>query len=137
MEQLIRVLIADDHDAVRRGIRALLATEPGIEVVGEARNGQEAITKARQTRPDVVLMDHAMPGVDGLAATRQIATSQPEVRILILSSYHGESGNWRATVLRAGARGYLPKDGTPEELVRAILLANDSSRLRVSVGRCR
>jgi NarL family two-component system response regulator LiaR len=115
---VIQVLIADDHAIVRKGIRALLATEPHIAVVGEAQNGGEAIAKARQLRPHVILMDLVMPGVDGLAAIRQLAASQPESRILVLTSFDGDDHVFPA--IRAGAMGYLLKDSGPEELVDAI-----------------
>jgi NarL family two-component system response regulator LiaR len=114
----IRVLIADDHAIVRKGICALLATEPGIEVVGEAREGREAIMQANCLSPDVVLMDLVMPEVDGLEAIRRIAAQQPEVRILVLTSFDGDDKVFPA--IRAGALGYLLKDSAPDELVRAI-----------------
>jgi DNA-binding NarL/FixJ family response regulator len=118
MSGSIRVLVADDHPIVRRGICALLATEPAIEVVGEAQDGWQAITEAQRLQPDVILMDLVMPGLDGLEATRQIRASQPEIRILVLTSFAGEDRVFLA--IQAGARGYLLKDSRPEELVRAI-----------------
>ncbi|MGD9144823.1 MAG: response regulator transcription factor, partial [Anaerolineae bacterium] len=86
----IRVLIADDHAIVRKGIRALLATEPQIEVVGEANDGLDAISAARRLEPDVILMDLVMPGMDGLEATRRLTACQPAARILVLTSFHGD-----------------------------------------------
>jgi len=114
----IRVLIADDHAIVRKGICALLATEPEIEVVGEAEEGREAITQARRLSPDVILMDLVMPRVDGLEAIRHITACQPEARILVLTSFDGDDKVFPA--IRAGALGYLLKDTGPDELIRAI-----------------
>ncbi len=118
MTRSIRVLIADDHAIVRKGISALLATEPDITVVGEAQDGQEAIAEAKRLRPDVILMDLVMPGVDGLEAIRQITVQQPEVRILVLTSFAGDDKVFPS--IKAGALGYLLKDSRPEELVQAI-----------------
>lgn len=114
----IRILLADDHAIVRKGLRALLVTEPGLEVVAEAENGQQAIAEARRLSPDVVLMDLVMPGTDGLEATRHIRAEQPEVRILVLTSFATDDKVFPA--LKAGALGYLLKDSGPEELVQAI-----------------
>jgi NarL family two-component system response regulator LiaR len=114
----IRVLIADDHAIVRKGISALLATEPDIEVVGEAGDGQSAIDQAQRSRPDVILMDLVMPGMDGLEAIREIAAQQLDTRILVLTSFSGVDRILPA--IRAGALGYLLKDSGPEVLVRAI-----------------
>ena len=118
MTKTIRVLIADDHAIVRKGIRALLATETDIEVVGEAADGKEAVEKAERLHPDVILMDLVMPGMDGIEATRRITTRQPETRILVLTSFAEDEKVFPA--LKAGALGYLLKDAGPEELVRAI-----------------
>ncbi len=118
MTNPIRVLIADDHAIVRKGIRALLATEADIEVVGEAADGKEAVEKAERLHPDVILMDLVMPGMDGIEATRRITTRQPEIRILVLTSFAEDEKVFPA--LKAGALGYLLKDAGPEELVRAI-----------------
>jgi NarL family two-component system response regulator LiaR len=114
----IRVLVADDHAIVRKGICALLATEEGIEVVGEAADGQRAIEQVAHLRPDVVLMDLVMPGVDGLAATRRISSDWPETRILVLTSFAGVDKIMPA--IKAGALGYLLKDSDPEVLVDSI-----------------
>jgi NarL family two-component system response regulator LiaR len=114
----IRVLVADDHAIVRKGICALLSTEPGVEVVGEAANGHEVLAGAEQLRPDVILMDLVMPGMDGLEATRRITHAQPAVRVLVLTSFDGDDKVFPA--VRAGALGYLLKDSGPEELVEAI-----------------
>lgn len=118
LQDTIRVLVADDHAIVRKGICALLATEPGIEVVGEARDGNDAIAAAQRLQPDVILMDLVMPGVDGLEATRRLACCQPQARILVLTSFAGDDKIFPA--IKAGALGYLLKDSSPEELVNAI-----------------
>ena len=118
LQNTIRVLVADDHAIVRKGICALLATEPGIKVVGEAHDGNDAIAAAQRLQPDVILMDLVMPGVDGLEATRRLACCQPQVRILVLTSFAGDDKIFPA--IKAGALGYLLKDSGPEELVNAI-----------------
>jgi len=118
MSDTIRVVIADDHAIVRSGIRALLATEPDITVVGEASDGDEAVVAAERLRPDVILMDLVMPESDGIAAIRQITATHPDVRILVLTSFAGDDQVFPA--IKAGALGYLLKDTGPEDLVRAI-----------------
>ena len=117
-DKTIRVLIADDHAIVRKGIRALLATERDIEVVGEANDGAEAIAQAKALRPDVILMDLVMPKLDGIEATRQITSSQMRVRILVLTSFAADDKVFPA--IKAGALGYLLKDTGPDDLVQAI-----------------
>jgi NarL family two-component system response regulator LiaR len=130
----IRVLIADDHAIVRKGICALLATEPNIEVVGEARDGQEACTQAQKAKPDVILMDLVMPGMDGLEATRRIVNLQPEARVLVLTSFAEDDQVFPA--IKAGAHGYLLKDTGPEDLVQAIQQVHrGESSLHPSVAR--
>ena len=114
----IRVLITDDHSIVRKGIRALLATEPDIEVVGEAGDGAEAAAQAQALHPDVILMDLVMPKVDGIEATRRILAQQPGMRILVLTSFAADDKVFPA--IKAGALGYLLKDSGPDELVQAI-----------------
>jgi NarL family two-component system response regulator LiaR len=118
MTASIRVLIADDHAILRKGIRALLGTEPDIEVVGEAGDGLETVAQARALRPDVILMDLVMPNMDGIEATRLIAAECPEVRILVLTSFAADDKVFPA--IKAGALGYLLKDSGPVELVQAI-----------------
>ena len=123
METLpIRVLLADDHTIVRSGVRALLSTEPDIEVVGEVGNGAEAVVQAAALRPDVILMDLVMPGLSGIEATRQITASLPGTRVLVLTSFAADENVFPA--IKAGALGYLLKDSGPEELVRAIRQVN-------------
>jgi DNA-binding NarL/FixJ family response regulator len=117
---VIRVLIVDDQALVRAGFRALLSARADIEVVGEATDGAEAVAQARALRPDVVLMDIRMPGLDGLSATRQI-TADPrltEVRILILTTF--ELDEYLFDALRHGASGFLVKDTEPGDLVTAV-----------------
>jgi NarL family two-component system response regulator LiaR len=118
MSQTIRILIVDDHTIVRKGIRALLGEIPDIEVVGEAADGQEAIVQADRLRPDVILMDLAMPRMDGIEATRQIKARQPESRILVMTSFATDEKVLPA--IKAGARGYLLKESAPEDLVQGI-----------------
>ena len=117
-ESCVRVLIVDDHAIVRKGIRALLSEADGFEVVGEADNGQEAVLRAEESSPDVILMDLLMPGMDGIEATRQITSRQPKARILVLTSFAADNKVFPA--IKAGASGYLLKDSSPDELVRAI-----------------
>lgn len=114
----IRVLIVDDHAIVRKGTRALLAEVEGIEVVGEAADGQAAIDEATSLRPDVILMDLVMPGMDGIEAIRQIKDSQPDARILALTSFAADDKVFPA--IKAGALGYLLKSADPEDLLQAI-----------------
>jgi NarL family two-component system response regulator LiaR len=117
-DRAIRVLIVDDHAIVRKGVRALLAEIDDIEVVGEARDGQEAMAQADALDPDVILMDLVMPGVDGIEATRQITKHEGGPRILVLTSFAGDDKVFPA--IKAGALGYLLKDSEPADLVDAI-----------------
>ena len=114
----IRILVADDHAIVRKGIRAVLEIVPDIEMVGEATNGHEAVVQAEDLKPDVILMDLVMPKVDGIEAIRRIKDRQPEARILVLTTFAGEDKVFPA--IKAGALGYHLKDSHPEELVQAI-----------------
>jgi two-component system, NarL family, response regulator LiaR len=118
MSDTIRILIADDHAIVREGLRSLLATEPGMALVGEGRDGVEAVELARSLRPDVILLDMAMPRLDGLGAIAQIKQDNPEARILILTSFAEDDKVFPA--IKAGALGYLLKDSSPQELLQAI-----------------
>jgi DNA-binding NarL/FixJ family response regulator len=115
---LIRVLLAEDHTIVRKGIRSLLDEEPDIEVVGEAGDGREAVHKVKQLAPDVVLMDISMPALNGLEATRQIIKRSPKVKVLVLTMHTDEEYIFQ--FLQAGAAGYLVKKTVPTELVSAI-----------------
>lgn len=118
MNSPIRVYIADDHAIVRKGIRALISTEPGITVVGETGDGIHAVEQVLALRPDVTLMDLVLPGIEGAEAIGQIRAEWPEARILVLTSFVTDEKVLPA--IRAGARGYLLKDSSPEELVRAL-----------------
>ena len=118
MSEVIRVYITDDHPIVRRGIKQLLGTEAGIEVVGEATNGREAIADMDELKPDIVLMDLVMPIMDGIEAIRQIKAKHPEIQILVLTSFATDDKVFPA--IKAGALGYLIKDTAPEDLVHAI-----------------
>jgi DNA-binding NarL/FixJ family response regulator len=115
---MIRVLLADDHALVRKGFRLILETQPDIEVVGEAGNGREAVEQALKLHPDVVVMDVAMPELNGIEATRRLADSVPRTRVLALSM-HKDSVYVRE-ILKAGARGYLLKDSLDSDLVNAV-----------------
>jgi len=114
----IRVFVADDHAIVRKGIAAVLEIVPDIDVVGEAENGHDAVSRVEQLRPDVILMDLVMPEMDGIEAIRRIKDRQPEARILVLTTFAGEDRIFPA--VKAGALGYHLKDSRPEELVQAI-----------------
>jgi two-component system, NarL family, response regulator LiaR len=118
MSSPIHVLIVDDHEIVRKGIRALLATKRDIQVVGEASDGAEAVTQALTLRPDIILMDLMMPKMNGIQATREITAGQPEARVLVLTSFAADEQVFPA--IKAGALGYLLKDSGPQELVQAI-----------------
>lgn len=118
MKKTIRILVVDDHIVVRKGLIAVLETEPGFEIVGEAGNGAEAVQLARQLLPDVVVMDVVMPVMDGIEATRQIKQSCPLVNILVLTSF--STNDKVLPSLNAGAIGYLLKDSTPDDLIRAL-----------------
>lgn len=118
MSDPIRVLIVDDHLIVRKGIRALMATEPDVQVVGEASNGREALALVEATQPDVVLMDLVMPEMDGIAATREIGARWPKTRVLVLTSFAADDKVGAA--VKAGAAGYLLKDSGAEELLNGI-----------------
>ena len=114
----IRVLVADDHSGFRRGLLALLASEPGVEVVGEAENGREAVEKALALSPDVVLMDLQMPGINGIEATRLILREEPRVGILVLTMF--EDDDSVVSAMRSGARGYVLKSARPAEMLEIL-----------------
>ncbi|MFL5574481.1 MAG: response regulator [Gemmatimonadaceae bacterium] len=123
----IRVLAADDHPVVRAGVRAMIANEPDMTVVAEAGNGAEAVALYEAHRPDVVLMDLRMPGLDGVAAARAILATDPAARIVALTSYEGDADIYRA--LDAGACGYLIKDMLGTEVVGAVRTAAAGKRV--------
>lgn len=116
----VRVLIADDHALFRAGIRRLLATASDIEVVGEAKSGEEAIRTVEEVTPDVVLLDIMMPGMSGIDVARVIRTASPRTRVVMLTVHANEEYLFEA--IKAGAMGYLLKDASSDELVRAIRL---------------
>jgi DNA-binding NarL/FixJ family response regulator len=112
------VLVADDHDIVRRGLRYLLERQPGWKVVGEATNGREAVEKAKQLNPDVSILDISMPSLDGLEAARQIVASGSPTKVLILTMHHSDP--LIQQMLKAGVRGYVLKTDAASELVQAV-----------------
>ena len=134
MTDAVRVLIADDDDLMRAGLRAVLSSDATIEVVGEAADGAAAVREAGQLAPDVVLMDVRMPGLDGIAATRELLALAPSVRVVILTTF--EDDDYVFGGLRAGASGFLLKRTRPEELLEAIhTIAAGDSLLSPSVTR--
>ena len=116
--QTARLVIADDHDLVRAGLRGMLEDEPGLAIVGEARDGQEAVDLCRREGPDLVLMDVQMPQMDGLVATRAIKEQCPTTSVIIVTMY--ESPDYLLEALKAGAAGYVLKNTRQEELVGAV-----------------
>lgn len=118
MTDPIRVLIADDHTIVRSGVKMLLQTEPGIEVVGEAENGKDAVAMAVALQPDIILMDIAMPEIDGLEATRQVKAQCPKTSVLVLTMHR--SDDYFFEMLKAGASGYVLKAAETSELIHAL-----------------
>ncbi len=130
----IKVLLAEDHTIVRKGLRSLLEPVADIVVVGEAENGRDAVEQAERSNPDIVVMDHAMPVLNGLEATRQIKRRQPEIKILILTMHTNEEYVFQ--FLKAGASGYLVKQSAPDELVAAIrAIADGQSFLSPSISK--
>jgi DNA-binding NarL/FixJ family response regulator len=133
---MIRVLLADDQSLIRAGFRILLETADGIEVIGEATDGAQAVALARSERADVVLMDIRMPGTDGLEATRQIAADEnlAGVKVIILTTF--ESDEYVYQAIRSGASGFLVKDSEPAELIQAVrVVARGDALLSPSVTR--
>jgi DNA-binding NarL/FixJ family response regulator len=114
----MRIVLADDHGIVRRGMRSLLDTEPGVEVIGEAANGREALKLLETLRPDIAILDVAMPMLNGIEVTAQAMKAMPDLKVIILSMYADESYVVRA--LTAGARAYLLKEATEEDLLPAV-----------------
>lgn len=129
----IKVLIADDHQVVREGLSAILRTKEEIEVVGEVKDGAEAVEQARRLKPDVILMDISMPGMNGVEATRQIKREQPEVGVVVLTMYDEEEHIY--DLVKAGATGYLLKDSDSSQIVKAIkTVARGESLIHPSVA---
>ncbi len=118
MSDVTRVMIVDDQEVVREGMRAILGTVPGIEVVGVAANGAEAVEAVGTLNPDVVLMDLNMPIMNGVAATRALGATRPDIKVLVLTTY--DADDWVLDAVRAGASGYMLKDATRERLIAAI-----------------
>ena len=130
----VRVLLVDDDDLMRAGLKAVLSTDASVEVVGEAGNGRAAVERARALRPDLVLMDVRMPDLDGIAATREVLATSPEVKVIILTTF--EQDDYIFGALNAGASGFLLKRTAPEELLMAIqTVAAGDSLLSPSVTR--
>src|SRR5262249_48512743 len=119
----IRVLVVDDHAVVREGLRSFLELQDGVEVAGEAADGEEALAAASRLSPDVVLMDLVMPRLDGVAALRRLRERVPRTRVIVLTSFLDDDKLLPA--LRAGAAGYLLKNAPPQEVVRAVRVASD------------
>lgn len=117
-EETIRILIVDDHAVVRRGLSAILETEPDLEVVGEAENGNQAVWKTRSLQPDVILMDLVMPEKDGIEAIKEIKKDDAKANILVITSFAEDDKVFPA--IKAGALGYLLKDSSPDDLIQAI-----------------
>ena len=115
---MIKILLVDDHELVRKGFKLMLDAQPDMTVVGEAADGEQAVDLSGRLRPDVVLMDLHMPGLDGVRATERITAGLPEVRVLALSTFDLDENVVAA--LRAGADGFLPKDVSPEELIEGV-----------------
>ena len=127
MPEPIRVLIVDDHSVVREGLRTFLELQDGIEVAGEAADGEEAVREAERLRPDVVLMDLVMPRLDGVSAMRTLRERVPAARVVVLTSFLDDERLLPA--IRSGAAGYLLKNVQPQELARAVRLAADGEAL--------
>ena len=127
MAEAIRVLLADDHAVVREGLRTFLQLQDGIEVVGEAADGEEAVREAERLEPDVILMDLVMPRLDGVGAMRRIRAAVPGARVIVLTSFADDDRLLPA--IRAGAAGYLLKNVEPHELARAVRAAHDGQAL--------
>ena len=121
-KKVIKVLVADDHPVVRKGLQSCLAKHGHLKVVGEAADGDEALRKTRELLPDVVLMDISMPGMNGLAVTEVLRKELPQIKVLVLSVHSNKSSIFR--VIQAGAHGYVSKEAPPEELLRAIESVN-------------
>jgi DNA-binding NarL/FixJ family response regulator len=123
MERPVRILIADDHAVVREGLRAVLGSEPDMEVVGEAATGKEVLERAADLRPDVILMDIQMPGINGIEATRRIIAANQEIGVVILTMYEDDDSIFSA--MRAGARGYVLKGAHPSQILKVLRAVAD------------
>lgn len=123
MSKIIRLLLVDDHDVVRTGLRMLLEDQSDIEIVAEASTGEEALNLAQEMNPDVIVMDISLPDVSGIAVTRKIKESHPEIAVIALTIHDDEQ--YFFEMLQAGASGYVPKKAAPEDLIYAIRTASD------------
>ncbi len=121
----IRLLLVDDHEIVRAGLRMLFLAEPDMTIVGEAGSGHDALRLVRELKPDVVLMDVAMPGMTGIEATRQIKEANPDTAVLALTMYEDEQ--YFFEMIHAGAAGYIPKRAAPDDLVSAIRVVSQGN----------
>lgn len=119
----IRVLLVDDHTVVRAGLRALINSQPGLEVVGEASDGFEALKKTQELSPDLAIVDLAMPGISGIELIRQMRKTLPSVKVLVLTMYAADEYIYQ--VLKAGAKGYVTKDAPADDLLKAITTVQD------------
>ena len=134
MSESIRVLLVDDDDLMRAGLRSVLSSDETIEVVGEAGDGRVALAEIRKLRPDLVLMDIRMPELDGISATREVLSAEPDVKVVVLTTF--EEDDYIFEALSAGASGFLLKRTKPEELIAAIhTVADGDSLLSPSVTR--
>lgn len=134
MTNKLRILVCDDHAVVREGLRALVATEPDMEIVGEAADGDQAVAAYKALRPDCMLLDMVMPRMNGLNAIRTIKNEFPDANILVLTSFAEDDMIFPA--IKAGAHGYLLKDSSPEELIRAIRdVSRGEASLHPSIAR--
>ena len=120
--QIIRILLVDDHPIIRQGLKSHLSSHDGVQVVGEAATGKDAIAKARELSPDIIIMDISLPDISGLEATRKLQSIVPNAKVLILTMH--EDRNYIVEAVRAGARGYVLKDASPEDLITAIESVN-------------
>lgn len=115
---MIRVLVADDHAIVREGVRRILEENPGIQVIGEAGDGHEAVKKTKELVPDVIILDYAMPGLDGLDASQQILNHNSKAKIIVLTMYSSEE--YAVRLLQLGVKGFVLKASSPEDLAKAV-----------------
>jgi DNA-binding NarL/FixJ family response regulator len=134
MVETFRILVAEDHPLFRKGIISLLESVSEFEVVGEAATGEEAVARAAELQPDMVLMDLQMPNMNGIEATRRILQESPSVRVLVVTLFEGDDSVFMA--LKAGARGYVLKDADEEEMVQAIRAGGRRSLVRRSQKGC-
>jgi DNA-binding NarL/FixJ family response regulator len=118
VERTLRILVADDHTVFREGLRAVLGSEPDMELVGEAATGKEVLERAAELRPDVILMDIQMPGINGIEATRRIRSARPDIGVVVLTMFEDDDSVFSA--MRAGARGYVLKGADPSEILKVV-----------------